>query len=330
MRNICSALLCAALLGNLACKKDEEAPPAKPVAKTEPARTEPAKTEPAKTEPPRPAADPALVERGKYLVENVAGCNLCHTAMSPDAKPYAGGLEIQEAWGTWRTPNITQDKKTGIGDWTDEQIIASVREGKRPNGDLVWPIMPFMFYSRLSDDDAKAMVAYLRTIPAVENAVAGNDLPFPKMPGPPPTHAAPEADPVKQGEYYATLMACAHCHTPMTKEGGPDQSKFYAGGMEMELPQFGEGKLYTPNITPDAETGIGKWTDEQVAAAITKMVRPDGRPILPPMALFARSWSGMKAEDIGAVVKFLKALPPTKHKVPASTFKPKAPPPPGK
>ena len=93
----------------------------------------------------------------------------------PDfANAGAGGLEMPETIGTWRTPNITPDKGTGIGNWTDEQIIAAVREGVRPDGKKLYPIMPYMNYNVMTDDDAKALVAFLRTLKPVERTVAPN------------------------------------------------------------------------------------------------------------------------------------------------------------
>jgi len=279
------------------------------------------------------AVDPEVIKRGEYVAA-VAGCALCHTAMGPQGpmldKMWAGGLEIPEAFGTWRSPNITQDKKTGIGGWSDAEIIAAVREGKRPDGSLLFPIMPYPFYNKMSDKDAKALVAYLRTIAAIDNAVAGNtDLKLPKMPMPAPTGAEPEAEPVKQGEYLATLMHCGACHTPMGPEG-PDMGKWLAGSAEgMEIPFMGEGKLYMPNITPHPTTGIGAWTDAEIATAIKEAKRKDGTPIMGPMQMYVPAWSKISDADIAAIVAYLRSVPAVDNAIPKSTFKPHAPPPPG-
>jgi mono/diheme cytochrome c family protein len=285
-------------------------------------------------EPTPPPPDPQLVERGAYLA-GISGCVGCHTAFGPQGpamdKAFAGGLQITEEFGTWRSPNITQDKKTGLGDWTDEQIIAAVREGKRPDGVQLAPIMPYPFFSVLSDDDAKALVAFLRTIKPIENAVEGNsDLKLPKIPGPPPTGVAPpKDDPVKYGEYLATVMHCGACHTPMT-EAGPDMTKMLAGGnpfpMPPEMSFLGTGTLYTANLTPDKKTGLGKWTEEQVIAGFTELKRPDGRQLAGPMIMYRQAWSSMPDEDKKAVAAYLKQIPAVVNKVPAGTFKPGAPP----
>ncbi|MCC6620142.1 MAG: c-type cytochrome [Deltaproteobacteria bacterium] len=279
---------------------------------------------------PTPTADPALIERGK-LIANVAGCALCHTAFGPNgpdmANMWAGGLEIPEEFGTWRSPNITQDKKTGIGGWTDEQIDAAVRQGLRPDGSRLYPIMPYQFYNAMSDADAKALVAFLRTIAPIEKAVAGNtDLQMPKAEVPKPAGAAPEDTPIKRGEYYGTLMHCAACHTPMGEQG-PDMSKMYAGGMKMEMPAFFEGTLYLPNITSDKKTGIGDYTDEQILAVLTKGQKKDGSPMIGPMAMYAPQWAQLPEGDLKDIVAWVRSIPPIENAVPASTAKMKGPPP---
>lgn len=283
---------------------------------------------------PAEKADPKLVARGEYLVNEVMNCGACHTPMGPQgpdmSKKFAGGLEIPEVFGTWRSLNITQDKKTGIGGWTDEQIATAIREGKRPNGDQLYPIMPYPFYNSLSDADVKAVVAYLRTIPPVENAVAGvTDLKLPKPPMPKPSGKAPEDKPEARGAYLATLMHCGQCHTPMDeKTMQPIADKPMAGGQKFTLPMFGTGDLYAQNITPDKKTGLGNWTDEDYMNSLTKLKHKDGTPIQGPMGLLGMNWNKMEQSDLKDVIAWMKSLKPIENKVPKSTFKPKGPPPP--
>jgi mono/diheme cytochrome c family protein len=259
------------------------------------------------------------------------GCEQCHTPFkgpAPDhSKRYAGGLEVPEVFGTWRSPNISQDKDTGIGGWTDEQIIDAIRLGKRPDGEQLYPIMPYLFYNAMSDSDAKAIVAYLRTVPAVNHTVERVELKLPKIPAPPAKGTEPDtADAVAHGGYLANMMHCAACHTPMSPEG-PDMSRAFAGGMELELPPLGEGKLYTANLTSDKKTGIGAWSDEEIVAAIRQMKKRDGSMIMPPMALYQGGWAMMTDADVNHLVAFLRSLPAIANAVPASTFKPHAAPP---
>jgi mono/diheme cytochrome c family protein len=317
-----TALLGAQLLF-AACARPEAPPPTPPPA----APSAPAA--PANTAATAPAASSETIKQGEYIAA-VTGCVLCHTPMGPQGpamqKAWAGGLEIKEAFGTWRSPNISQDRATGIGSWTDAQIIAAIREGRRPDGEQLYPVMPYLFYNKMSDADATALVAYLRTLPAVPQAVTrATDLRLPKIPAPPASGAAPAADPVHRGEYLALLMHCAACHTPLDKKSGaPDMSRAFAGGFPMELPPaLGTGVLYSPNITPDQKTGIGSWTEAQLIAAVTQMKKPDGSLIRPPMALYQTGWFQLRDEDSKALAAYLKQLPAIANKVPASTFQAK-------
>lgn len=275
-----------------------------------------------------PKPDPKLVARGEYLAK-LFGCPFCHMpfgSQGPDfTRPYAGGMEVPEKFGTWRAPNITPHKGTGIGTWTEEQIVTAIREGKRPDGGKLYIIMPYLNYHRMTDDDAKAIAAFLMSLPPIDNAVAPNkDLKLPQLDLPKPANAPdPVDDPVKHGEYLVTLMHCNMCHaTPDAKTGIPDfQAKPFSGGQEFELPMLGSGKLYASNITSDKDTGIGKWTEEQIAASIKTLTRPDGSIIQGPMQFYLAGWSVMDDKDLRAVAAYLKQIPAMKNKVPKSTFK---------
>jgi mono/diheme cytochrome c family protein len=124
-----------------------------------------------------PVRAESQLERGRYLVETLAGCGNCHTPREPNGplkdKKFAGGEVIKHADFTAVTPNITPDPRTGIGNWTDDQIDLAIREGRRPDGRLLGPAMPSRSYRSLADDDVKAIVAYLRSVPPVENPVTG-------------------------------------------------------------------------------------------------------------------------------------------------------------
>jgi mono/diheme cytochrome c family protein len=326
-----TVLVCAVVAAVAGCKKKQREQPAA----TPPPAPEKA-VEQAKTETPAPGPDSKLVERGAYVAK-AAACAICHTAIGPTGpdlvNAFAGGLEMPDAIGTWRTPNITQDKSTGIGNWTDEQIIAAVREGVRPDGAGLYAIMPFMNYSRMTDDDARALVAFLRTIKPIAKTVAPNkDLKIMKGPGPRPANAPDDTtDKVKHGEYLASLMLCSHCHwTPDMKTmapAGPD--KMFSGGLPFEIPMLGTGKLWSRNITSDPGTGIGTWTEDQLFTTIKTMVKPDGKMIYGPMQFMQGPWSQLSDDDLHAVAAYIKSLPSVKNKVPDSTFKPNAGPPPG-
>lgn len=328
-------LLASAAVLALGCNKksDEPAPP--------PPKPAPPTEAPKAVEKPKPAEapDPKLVERGAYLAK-AEGCVVCHTAMTakgPDLdNAFAGGLEMPDAAGTWRTPNITPDKSSGIGGWTDDQIARAIREGVRPDGSGLYVIMPFVNYAVMTDDDTKALVAFLRSLKPINKVVEANkDLKFPKAPLPmlaevaamrPKTQA--DADkPEVHGLYMSSLMLCNHCHFTPGKDmmpAGPD--KMFSGGLPIQLPNS-TGVLYSRNITSDPETGIGKATEEQIFNTLHTMVKPDGKPLRGPMVMLQSGWSQLEEKDIRAVAGFIKKLPPIKNKVPESTFKPNGPPP---
>ncbi|HEY4179479.1 MAG TPA: c-type cytochrome [Kofleriaceae bacterium] len=265
--------------------------------------------------------DAAVLKRGEYLA-NVLGCNSCHFAMTdkgPDfSRPYAGGLAVPEKYGTWHGPNITQDKATGIGSWTDEQIGDAIRTGITPSGGQLYPIMPYLKYNRLTDDDTKALVAFLRTVKPIENVVPKNDLKMPKPPATKPTNAPDPADALGHGEYLVTIMHCAMCHSAKDKP--------FAGGAEFDLPFLGTGTLYGANLTSDPETGIGKWSIDDIKKSISTLTRPDGTIIQGPMQLYLAGWTKLEDKDLTAIATYIKSIPPQANKVPASTFKPNAPP----
>ena len=125
------------------------------------------------------AADPAAIARGKYLV-TIAGCHDCHTPGyflgKPDMARYLGGSEVGfelPGLGVFHGPNLTPDKETGLGNWTDQQIIEAFQQGKRPDNRMLAPIMPYHAFANLTPDDAQAIVAFLRSVPPVQHKVEG-------------------------------------------------------------------------------------------------------------------------------------------------------------
>lgn len=260
------------------------------------------------------------VARGQYLVEVLGACGNCHTPRAAQGENRAlhlgGGFRIAEAFGVAIVPNITPDQETGLGTWTDEEIIRAIREGKGKDGRTLGPPMPYDMYRRISDTDVKAIVAYLRTVPAVRHAVPRSQytIPLPESYGPPVTSVLdpPQDDPIKYGEYLTGPIAhCRTCHTPVTPDGRPDLTRLYAGSRAFHGPY---GTSYGANLTPDRDTGIGSWTDAQVMRAIYG-VRPDGRTLLPPMpwGYFA---GNIAAADLKAILAYLRSLQPLVHKVP--------------
>ncbi len=261
------------------------------------------------------AAAETPVERGRYLVETIAGCGNCHTPRGPGGvfaadKHMAGGfVVVDEKPFRAVALNITPDKETGIGNWTDAQIAKAIREGIRPDGSLIGPPMPFELYRKLSDTDLAAIVAYLKTLKPISNKVEKSvyRIPLPPAYGPPVASVpdVPRADKVKYGEYLAGPVGhCVECHTPMDK-GHHDWSRIGQGGMKFNGPW---GVSVARNITPHPEDGLGKWTDAEIKRAITQGISKEGTRLAPPMAyaLYAK----VTEADLDAIVTYLRTLKP--------------------
>ncbi|WP_284311042.1 c-type cytochrome [Labrys miyagiensis] len=262
----------------------------------------------------RASADP-LLERGRYLMEGIVACGNCHTPKAADGTPIAdkelaGGFAIDAPIFHAVASNITPDKETGIGNWTDAEIIDAIRNGKRPDGSIIGPPMPIAFYRGMSDSDVKAIVAYLRQVKPVSNKVEKSvyKIPLPEAYGPPVTSVAdvPHDDKVAYGAYLATgLGHCMDCHTPLV-QGRNDMTRLGAGGNEFGMP---DGVVITSaNLTPANKNGIVGWTDVQLVTALKSGQRPNGSHIVPLMAF---GWyKNINDADYAALVTFLRDLKP--------------------
>jgi cytochrome c553 len=261
------------------------------------------------------AATQALAqERGKYLMDSIVACGNCHVQRGDKGQPLldrglSGGLVFDEAPFKAYASNITPDAETGIGKWTDAQLAKAIREGIRPDGSVIGPPMPIMFYRGLADDDLRAIVAYLRAQPAVKNKVPKSEyrMKLPPNYGPAITRkivSPSRKDEVKYGAYLAgPLGHCMDCHTPWVK-GIPDSNRVGAGGNPFRGPW---GVAVSRNLTPH-ETGLKGWSDAEIARAIREGVRKDGTPLKPPMAY---GWyKNIRDEDMKPLIAYLRALKP--------------------
>jgi mono/diheme cytochrome c family protein len=261
--------------------------------------------------------DAAVMERGRYLVETAAFCGVCHTTRGADGRllpgmELAGGRIFYERGFHAVVPNITPDPETGIGRWSDVEIAAAVRDGRRPDGRLIGPPMPIELYRGLSDHDIVAMVAYLRAVPPVHHAVTERSTyPFPLTPYGPPVVGVPDPprdDPAARGAYLAGPVAhCMDCHTPPLPGERRDWPRIGAGGVPFEGPW---GAAVARNITSSKEHGIGDWTDEQIIWAITQGTSADGRRLAPPMSGRSSIWAQLTERDQHDLVAYLRSLPP--------------------
>jgi mono/diheme cytochrome c family protein len=259
------------------------------------------------------------MERGEYLVEGIANCGNCHAPQEPSGAvpltPLSGGPAITSPVFTVAPPNITPDRVTGIGGWTEDDVVTALREGRTPSGQMLRPPMPVPFYRSMSDSDAHAIAAYILSRPAVSHQVPVPEykIPAPVRYGPPVEHvmAPPRDDLVAYGGYLGSMGHCMLCHTPMGANGQRDyEHRLGAGGFVLDG-VFGE--IVTPNITPDKATGIGTWSDADIARVLTTGERPDGRRLASPMpvAYLAR----LTPEDRAALIAWLRSLPAVTHKV---------------
>lgn len=287
---------------------------------------------------------PQRIDRGEYIVDHLASCGACHTQRqsgyafdneSADGGYLAGGNVLTDASFALWVPNLTGDAETGLGTWTDDQIMRAIRDGAKKDGSIMFPVMPYPDYRFMSDEDVRAVVAYLRTVPKVKQTrkPIKNDIPFlakvgiglgmvehaPAKDVPPP----PANDPVKRGEYLAHLGHCQSCHAlGTTGPRSPDDSEFMDGSNKpFDTP--GIGKVWAPNLTPDVETGLGRYSAEQIAQAIRTGKRlQDGKPMAYPMSSFIPHLAGMHEQDMNDLVSWLKSLKPVKHKVPPRELQP--------
>jgi mono/diheme cytochrome c family protein len=258
------------------------------------------------------ASAETLLERGAYLMKSIVACGNCHTPKGP--KGDLPGMELAGMAPFFKTPafvanapNITPDKETGIGAWTDAQIITAIREGKRPDGSIIGPPMPIVLYRDLSDTDVNAIVAYLRTVKPVRQVIPKSvyNMPLPPSYGPPVTHVAdvPHNDKIAYGAYLAGPAGhCIECHSPMGAHGPDIKHQLGAGGFEFPGPW---GLSVSANITP---TGLKGRTDADIKKMISTGIRPDGSRMAPPMAY--SYYANIRPDDLDAIVAYLRSLPP--------------------
>ena len=284
-------------------------------------------------------AEAARLQRGSYLVNNVLFCGACHTSREhgntltePErTDAYLGGGNVYDDKGigvVW-VPNITPDVETGIGGWKDDEILRVLRDGVARDGHFLVPLMPFDAYRHLSDEDARAVVAYLRTVPAYKQAKPRpdnklgfmNNLLFGfigvQMHKPAAGVTAPDrANQKEYGHYLMRIAACGDCHSLTEKGPRPEPDPLAFAGSDVPFEDPGMGKVYASNISGDPETGLGRYSADQIKQALRNGTRLDGRKLAPPMSILIPHISGMSEDDIDALVAYMKYLPAAKRKQP--------------
>lgn len=271
--------------------------------------------------------------RGKYLFHTIAACGDCHSERDftrfggpvVEGREGVGSVFPPELGfpGTIVAPNITPDSETGIGQWSDGEKIRAIREGVSRNGEALFPLMPYQDFRHMSDEDVCSLVAYLNTLKPVKNKLPRSKIDFPVSilikSAPKPAGDVPPVDrsnQLKYGEYLVTLGGCRACHTP-TEKGEPVPGKLLAGGEVFSAPV---GTVVSANITPDPDTGIGKWSEQDFINKFYQYRRyvQSGSPKVGPEGFTLMPWlplCQLPEEDLKAIFAFLKTQKPVYNPV---------------
>ena len=269
-----------------------------------------------------------VIARGKYLALHVAACFHCHSHR--DFTKYAGpeipgtkgegGLKFDTTEligmpGTFYSANITPDSATGIGSWTDKEILRAMTQGINKNGDTLFPLMPYYDFNRLAKSDLLSIIAYIRTLKPIKNAVPARHLTMPistfyneaaLLKSVDANVCPPRSDQVKYGSYLVTMAGCNGCHTR-------DGKSMLAGGVKFHAGTF---KVTSANLTPDSSSGIGGWSEQ---AFLDKFIpcrdkqgynyNPGKQNTIMPVVDF----SGMTDGDLKAIYVYLRSIKPVKN-----------------
>jgi len=277
---------------------------------------------------PADLAKADAVKRGEYLAR-AADCLVCHSA--PGGRSYAGGLAFPLPFGVLYSTNITADKETGIGSYSDQEFLDAVRRGVRKDGARLYPAMPFTSYTYLTDADALAIKAYLFSLPGVREANRTNTLTFPfnqrwsmsfwSLAFNPDTRFAPnsaKSPEWNRGAYIAEALAhCGECHTPRNLAFALDNRKKFAGALTAGWRAF--------NITADKGAGVGAWSDDGLFAYLSSgHAKGRGTASGPMGEAVDHSFSQMAPADIQALVAYVRSVPAAASAEP-ETIAPPAP-----
>ncbi len=253
--------------------------------------------------------DFSLIQKGEHLMIT-ADCGACHTVPG-SGKPFAGGRTIETPFGNLVSANITPDRETGIGDWSGEDFKAALKTGIGKGGVHLYPAMPYVYYSKMTDEDVAAIWAYISTLPPIRNSVVSNKLPFPYniraslwfwnlLYRPDPGwHADPAKSPEwNRGAYLVNgPMHCGACHTPKSFLGGDTSAKFQGYSIQ---------GWHAPNITNDKQLGLGTWSIDDITQYLKtghNMVAAASGPMGEEVE---RSSSKVSDKDLKAVAVYLK------------------------
>jgi cytochrome c553 len=275
----------------------------------------------------------ANVERGRYLFTAVAACDRCHSGRDFSklngpviASRRGAGRAIEERGlpGEIVAPNLTPDAETGLGRWSDGEIVRAIREGIGIDGRALYFMMPYPYYRRMSDEDVRALVAYLRSLNPVRSALPRTRVSFltrilMKGEPQPVLGEIPPVDPGAgevYGEYLATIAACEECHTPRSW-WGKDTSMRFAGGRFFDTAY---GQVYSANITSDEATGVGAWDYKRFEERMRhhSQYAEKGAPAAAADQFTVMPWESyaqLNDEDLEALFLYMRAIKPVTNPV---------------
>ncbi len=273
---------------------------------------------------------PDRLARGKYLSDHVTGCTACHSErdwtkfagpVKPDRIGVGGQAFALGGAGVVYAKNITP---AAIGSWTDGELQRAVTAGVSKDGTPLFPLMPYPHFGAMAADDMHAILTYVRSWRAIESQITPRALNFPMnlivrtIPavGTPQPRPSPQ-DKLAYGRYITRIALCGDCHTPIDDRGQPLPGREFAGGMEFLETGY---RVRSANITPDADTGIGSWTEQQFIDKFKAFETPSDAVLseterrqntVMPMTEYA----GMTREDLSAIYTYLRTMPPVVNRV---------------
>jgi len=263
------------------------------------------------------AADEGAIARGAYLAA-AGGCEACHTDKKAGTPPFSGGRPLATRYGIFYGPNITPDPVTGIGKWTEVDFHRAMHEGKDPDGDYLYPVFPYVSFTKMTDGDVADLYAYLMSRPPVDRLSHPQDVKLllrwryiligwrklfftPGLLKPDPKQSAEW----NRGRYLAeAVVHCQECHTPRNFLGGLDGAHPYAGN-----PHGPDGND-APDITSDLHDGIGKWKLDDIAEVLKSGMTPDGDYVGQGMSEVVDGTSHLTEADRHAIAVYVKSLAP--------------------
>lgn len=256
-----------------------------------------------------------VIKRGEYLAK-AGDCLACHTDTQHGGKAFAGGLAIATPFGTFYSPNITFDDETGIGGWTEQEFSDAVRNGRRPDGSFYFPVFPYVYFSKITDEDIHALYMYMQNVPKIQQK--NTELPFPfNVPGSryalvgwnllffypeqaPFQYDATQSEQWNRGAYLVQgLGHCSMCHTPLNPLGSPKNQYYLTGG-------FVDG-YWAPNIT---KYGLETATPEEIARVFShdELINNAGSVEGPMAEVNHDSLRYLTQEDHVAIAVYLKTV----------------------